>query len=68
MATVARGAAFFVPSGLGVQDVTIVSMSRLVGVDMETAVALGIAKRARELLVGAPGLVAWFFARRVKHG
>jgi putative membrane protein len=64
MATAARGAAFFVPSGLGVQEVTIVSMSRLVGIPMEAAIALGIAKRARELLLGIPGLVAWVFDRK----
>jgi putative membrane protein len=59
MSTAARGAAFFVPSGVGVQEVTILSMARLLGVDMEAAIALGIAKRARELILGVPGLLAW---------
>jgi hypothetical protein len=59
MATAARGGAFFVPGGLGVQEMTVVSMSQLVGVGLEAALALGIAKRAREIIVGVPGLVAW---------
>jgi uncharacterized membrane protein YbhN (UPF0104 family) len=68
MSTAARGAAFFVPGGLGVQEVTLISMARLVGVDMEAAIALGIAKRARELLVGLPGLLAWVVEKRRMQG
>jgi putative membrane protein len=64
LTSAARGAAFFVPSGVGVQEVTIISMSRLVGVDMELAIALGIAKRARELVMGVPGLLTWLFDKR----
>jgi putative membrane protein len=64
MATAARGGAFFVPGGLGVQEMTVVSMSQLVGVNLEAALALGIAKRAREILVGVPGLVAWALETR----
>jgi putative membrane protein len=60
----ARGAAFFVPSGVGVQEVTILSMARLLGVEMEPAVALGIAKRAREVATGVPGLLAWLLAQK----
>jgi putative membrane protein len=64
MATAARSGAFFVPGGLGVQEMAIVSTARLVGVELDVALALGIAKRAREILVGAPGLVAWGLATR----
>lgn len=59
----ARGAAFFIPSGVGVQEVTLISMCRLVGVDMELAIALGIAKRAREIAMGVPGLLVWMSDR-----
>ena len=60
----ARAAAFFVPSGVGVQEITILSVCRLVGVGMEPALALGIAKRARELATGMPGVVAWLVDRK----
>jgi len=59
MTSAARGAAFFVPSGVGVQEMTLLSMAKLTGIDMELALALGIAKRARELVLGVPGLLAW---------
>ena len=60
----ARGAAFFVPSGVGVQEMTLLSMAKLAGIDMELTLALGIAKRARELVVGVPGLLAWVVDKR----
>jgi putative membrane protein len=64
MATAVRGGAFFIPGGIGVQEMAIVSTARLLGVELDVALALGIAKRAREILVGAPGLVAWGLATR----
>ena len=60
----ARGAAFFIPSGVGVQEMTLISISRIVGVPMELALALGIAKRAREVAMGVPGLLAWVSDRK----
>ena len=55
----ARAAAFFVPGGLGIQEVTIVWLATLFGLDPVTGVALALLKRARELLVGVPALIAW---------
>jgi putative membrane protein len=59
MTSAARGAAFFVPSGVGVQEMTLLTMAKLTGIDMELTLALGIAKRAREIALGVPGLLAW---------
>ena len=55
----ARSAAFFVPGGLGVQDLTIVWLTTAFGIDPVTGVALALMKRGRELLVGVPALAAW---------
>ena len=55
----ARSAAFAVPGALGVQEAGFVLVASLFGVPAETAVALSMVKRARELLVGVPGLLAW---------
>jgi putative membrane protein len=67
MTSAARGMAFFVPSGVGVQEMTLLSMSKLVGIDMELALALSIAKRARELVLGVPGLLAWVVDKKWWH-
>lgn len=54
-----RNGAFFIPGALGVQEGGAVLLGALFGVAPETALALSLLKRARELLLGLPGLVAW---------
>jgi len=60
----ARSAAFIVPAGLGVQEATLVALGSVIGVPAEAAIALSLLKRARELLLGVPGLVAWSILER----
>jgi putative membrane protein len=55
----ARQFIFFVPSGLGVQEAGLIGVGHLLGVDMNVAVALSLAKRARELSFGLPALAVW---------
>ena len=55
----ARSAGFAVPGSLGVQEGGFVLAGGLVGLPPDAAVALSMVKRARELLVGVPGLLAW---------
>jgi putative membrane protein len=54
-----RSAAFFVPGGLGVQDGGLVVIGSLLGLDSASVMALAVAKRFRELLVGVPGILWW---------
>jgi putative membrane protein len=56
---VIRTAAFVVPGALGVQEGGYLVLGKAFGISPETAVALSLAKRVRELLFGLPGLVAW---------
>jgi putative membrane protein len=61
-----RGAAFAIPGSLGVQEGGYLLLAPLAGLAPETALALSLAKRARELLLGVPGLLyLHFFERRV---
>ena len=55
----ARSAGFIVPGALGVQEGGFVLVGSLVGLPPDAAIALSMVKRARELLVGVPGLLAW---------
>lgn len=64
LSATARAAAFFVPGGIGVQEGMLLYLSRRLGVPLEQALALGLVKRFRELVVGLPGLVAWALAER----
>jgi putative membrane protein len=59
-----RGAAFAIPGSLGVQEGGYLLLARLVGLPPEAALALSLAKRARELLLGAPGIVYLHFVEK----
>jgi putative membrane protein len=54
-----RAAAFAVPGALGVQEGGFVVLGAVLGIDADTCLALSLAKRARELILGVPGLVSW---------
>lgn len=57
-----RTAAFVVPGALGVQEGALLLLGGLVGLAAETALALALVKRVRELAVGVPALAAWWLA------
>jgi putative membrane protein len=59
-----RGAAFAIPGALGVQEGGYLLLAPLAGLSAETALALSLAKRARELLLGVPGLLYLHLAER----
>ena len=54
-----RGAAFPVPGAVGVQEGSMMLLGLLVGVPADTALAVSLIRRIRELLLGIPGLGAW---------
>ncbi len=54
-----RAAAFVIPGGLGVQEGGFVLLGSVVGLGPEVSLALALVRRARELLHGVPGLIAW---------
>lgn len=59
-----RGAAFAVPGALGVQEGGYLLLAPLAGLPPEAALALSLAKRAREILLGLPGLLYLHFWER----
>ncbi|MFF8803109.1 MULTISPECIES: lysylphosphatidylglycerol synthase domain-containing protein [unclassified Methylobacterium] len=54
-----KSAAFPVPSGLGVQEGSFVVVGALFGLDAGTAIALSLAKRVPDVVLGLPSLVVW---------
>jgi putative membrane protein len=58
LAMAARSAGFAVPGAVGVQEGGFVLVCGLFGVPAETALALSVLKRLREVLIGAPALMA----------
>jgi putative membrane protein len=57
-----RTAAFLVPGGIGVQEGAYVLIGPLFGLPAEAALALSLAKRARDLMVDLPAILIWQFS------
>ena len=57
-------AAFAIPGALGVQEGGYLLLAPLAGLSPDVGLALSLAKRARELLLGLPGLLYWRVASR----
>ncbi|WP_246794344.1 HpnL family protein [Burkholderia perseverans] len=59
-----RGAAFMIPGSLGAQEGGYLLLAPLVGLPPDAALALSLAKRARELAFGLPGILYLHFIER----
>jgi putative membrane protein len=59
-----RAAGFAIPGSLGIQEGGFLLLAPLVGMRPETALALSLAKRAREVILGVPGLLYLHFSER----
>ncbi len=51
--------AFFIPNAYGIQEAGYVALGVLIGLPAETALAVSLATRVRELVVDLPGLFFW---------
>jgi putative membrane protein len=58
----ARSVAFWVPNGLGVQEVAYVAVAPLFGIGAEIGLAVSVLRRAREIAVGVPILLLWQYS------
>ena len=59
-----RGASFAVPGAVGVQEGGYLLLAPIAGLTPDTALGVSLAKRARELLLGVPGLLYLRFSRK----
>lgn len=59
-----RAAGFAIPGSLGIQEGGFLLLAPLAGLRPETALALSLAKRAREVLLGVPGLLYLHLSER----
>jgi putative membrane protein len=54
-----KSAAFVIPGGIGVQEAGYALLGPLIGLGPESAVALSLIKRARDVAIGVPALLIW---------
>lgn len=62
-----RSIAFIIPAGIGAQEGGFVLVGRLLGLDGPLALTLGLIRRGREILLGLPGLAAWWLIELRRH-
>lgn len=55
----ARSAAFAIPNAVGVQEAAYILLGASFGLTPETALAVSLLKRARDVTIGLPALAAW---------
>jgi putative membrane protein len=54
-----RATGFLVPGALGIQEGGFMLLAMLVGIPAQQGLALSFAKRAREMMLGVPAILAW---------
>ena len=54
-----RAATFMVPGALGTLEASYVLFGAMFGLPADTALAISLSKRVRELALGVPGLLLW---------
>lgn len=54
-----RSAAFLVPGAIGIQEGAAIVFGSLFGISVADSLAISLAKRVREILLGVPGLISW---------
>jgi len=59
LSQVLRAGAFMIPGALGAQEGSFVLLGALFGVPAPAAISASLCRRARELSLGLPGLLAW---------
>lgn len=58
---VIRSVVFFIPAGLGVQELAFVIIGSHVGLSDSVSFSMAIGRRIREIGVGLPAILTWFF-------
>ncbi len=59
-----RAIAFFIPAGLGVQELAFVIIGEYVGFSGAISFSIALGRRIREILVGIPAIITWWMIFR----
>jgi putative membrane protein len=64
MAVAVQSAMFMVPAGVGTQEAGFLLFGSAVGLTPQVALALSLSRRVRQILLGVPGLISWYWTER----
>ena len=59
-----RAVAFFIPAGIGIQELAFIIVGDFVGLNPEISFTIAIGRRIREVLVGLPAIITWFLMNK----
>jgi putative membrane protein len=68
MTNAVQSALFLVPASLGTQEGSFLLFGAALGLSPQMALALSLARRVRQLLLGVPALVSWYWVERRSAG
>ncbi len=58
---IVRALVFFIPAGLGIQELAFVIVGDYLGFSGPISFSVAIGRRIREVLVGVPAIISWYF-------
>ncbi len=61
-----RSIAFFIPAGLGVQELAFVMIGEILGFSYTTSFSIALGRRLREVMVGIPAIFYWYLQFKKK--
>ena len=61
-----RSIAFFIPAGLGVQELAFVMVGEILGFSYTTSFSIALGRRLREVMVGIPAIFYWYLQFKKK--
>ena len=61
---VIRAIAFFIPAGIGIQELAFVIIGQYLGFSGTISFSIAMGRRIREVLVGIPAVLAWIYIYR----
>ncbi len=59
-----RAVAFFIPAGIGIQELAFIIVGDFVGLNPEISFTIAIGRRIREVLVGLPAIITWILMNK----
>ena len=63
---IVRSIVFFIPAGLGVQELAFVMIGEILGFSYITSFSIALGRRLREIMVGIPAILYWYLVFRKK--
>ena len=64
-----RSIVFFIPAGVGVQELSFVLVGNFIGLSNPISFSVALGRRIREIMIGIPAIITWWiiFEKKTKY-